>query len=86
MIQPGALADNRYRHSKYISKAATKTLNCMCNIFKDMKDKTQKFERDLETTKRMLEILELKNVITEVVNSFNGLIERWIHLKKELGK
>lgn len=23
LIQPGALADNRHRHSKYISKAAT---------------------------------------------------------------
>lgn len=41
-----------------------------------MKNKIENFERDLETTKKMLEILELKNIITEVVNSFNGLSER----------
>lgn len=42
----------------------------MQNIVKDMKDKTENFERDLETTKKNARILELKNAITEVINSF----------------
>lgn len=41
-----------------------------------MKDKTKNFERDLETTKKNVRILELKNAITEVANSFNGLSAR----------